>query len=44
MTGLGQILNLNGVNPGEVVHIFHGTTIATIPSWKERGACRTLDD
>ncbi len=38
MTGLSQILSANGVRPDEVVHIFHGTTIATNSVLENKGA------
>ena len=38
MTGVSQILESNGVKPGEVVHIFHGTTIATNSVLENKGA------
>ncbi len=38
MTGLARILADNGVQPSEVVHIFHGTTIATNSVLENRGA------
>ena len=38
MTGLAQILAASGVTPAEVVHIFHGTTIATNSVLENKGA------
>jgi N-methylhydantoinase A len=38
MTGFAQILSTNGVSPAEVVHIFHGTTIATNSVLENKGA------
>ena len=38
MTGLARILADNGVQPSEVVHIFHGTTIATNSVLENKGA------
>ena len=38
MTGLARILEDNGVEPSEVVHIFHGTTIATNSVLENKGA------
>ena len=38
MTGLAQILATSGVTPAEVVHIFHGTTIATNSVLENKGA------
>ena len=38
MTGLARILADNGVEPSEVVHIFHGTTIATNSVLENKGA------
>ena len=38
MTGVSQILESNGVKPDELVHIFHGTTIATNSVLENKGA------
>ena len=38
MAGFSQILASNGVSPGEVVHVFHGTTIATNSVLENKGA------
>ena len=38
MTGLARVLADNGVQPSEVVHIFHGTTIATNSVLETKGA------
>ena len=38
MTGLARILEDNGVEPSEVAHIFHGTTIATNSVLENKGA------
>ena len=38
MTGLARILADSGVEPSEVVHIFHGTTIATNSVLENKGA------
>ena len=38
MTGLSEILATNGVDAGDVGHIFHGTTIATNSVLENRGA------
>ena len=38
MTGLTEILSANGVNPADVVHILHGTTIATNSVLENQGA------
>ena len=38
MRGLAEILAANGVEPAEVVHVFHGTTIATNAVLENRGA------
>ena len=38
MTGLAEILSANGVNPDELAHVFHGTTIATNSVLENKGA------
>ena len=38
LTGLQQILELNGVKPAQVKHIFHGTTIATNAILENKGS------
>ena len=38
MTGLTEILSANGVSPADVVHILHGTTIATNSVLENQGA------
>ena len=38
MRGLAEILGANGVNPADVAHVFHGTTIATNAVLENRGA------
>lgn len=38
MRGLSEILQANGVSPGDVAHVFHGTTIATNAVLENRGA------
>jgi N-methylhydantoinase A len=38
MTGLAEILDSHGVRPIEVVHVFHGTTIATNSVLENKGA------
>jgi len=38
LTGLRQILEVNGVKPAQVKHIFHGTTIATNAILENKGS------
>ena len=38
LTGLRQILEINGVKPAQVKHIFHGTTIATNAILENKGS------
>ena len=38
MRGLAEILRAHGVDPGDVAHVFHGTTIATNAVLENRGA------
>ena len=38
MTGLAAILDANGVSPGELAHVLHGTTIATNSVLENKGA------
>ena len=38
MRGLSEILRAHGVDPGDVAHVFHGTTIATNAVLENRGA------
>ena len=38
LTGLQQILEVNGVKPAQVKHIFHGTTIATNAILENKGS------
>ena len=38
MTGLTEILSANGVSPADVIHILHGTTIATNSVLENQGA------
>ena len=38
LTGLRQILEVNGVKPSQVKHIFHGTTIATNAILENKGS------
>lgn len=38
LTGLKQILEINGVDSGQVRHIFHGTTIATNAILENKGS------
>jgi len=38
LTGLQQILEVNGIKPAQVKHIFHGTTIATNAILENKGS------
>ena len=38
MSGLSEILDVNGVSPDDLAHVFHGTTIATNSVLENKGA------